>query len=305
MGLARGAICLLMEEARRRPFEGSVATLGRQTVLVTGTELAGLFDRFAMIPEAPIDTRGDEVDDEALLKALGFKEVHSFDYSSYEGATHLLDLNVAGPPERFVEQYDVVLDSGTMEHVFHIPNVLRNVFLMTKPGGRVIFLSPSSNHLDHGFYMFSPTFFYDYYTANGFQLETIFVVRYSPDPEESWDIYEYSPGEWRGLSLGGLDAQPYAIFFVATKTRDATWDVVPQQGYYSNGGAQYQGSDIQTEEAVAQPSGQRFHGLRAVLKNVPGARPLVRVARSLLRRKPGTPEASARKHLGMRLHARY
>jgi hypothetical protein len=49
-----------------------------------------------------------------------------------------------------VGQFDVVLDSGTIEHVFHIPDALKNVLSLAQ-GGRVICMSPSSNHVDNGF----------------------------------------------------------------------------------------------------------------------------------------------------------
>ena len=65
-----------------------------------------------------------------------------------------------------------LLDSGTLEHVFHLPNALKSVVELAKVGGRVMLLSPSSNHFDHGFYMFSPTLFYDYFSANGLRIET-------------------------------------------------------------------------------------------------------------------------------------
>ena len=50
MGIARGAIALLLDEARQRPFTGRLATLGRQTIGATAKDIAGEFRRFGAGP---------------------------------------------------------------------------------------------------------------------------------------------------------------------------------------------------------------------------------------------------------------
>jgi SAM-dependent methyltransferase len=300
VGLARGALALLLEEALQRPFSGTVATLGKQTILVGSRELEKLFAQYGVaMAREPGSKR--EIDDQDVMLALGFSEARSLDYSDYEGATDVVDLNTADLPAIHKGRYDVVLDSGTIEHVFHVPNVLKNIFDMLKPGGRVIFLAPSSNHMDHGFYMFSPTFFYDYYAANGFVVEKACVVRYNVDLSQLWYVYDYVPGAWLDLSLGGLDNHPYAIFFVATKAPGARWDVIPQQGYYSRTNAAYAGSRLAdgdrapaatapAEAVVAPPAAEPITPspissplpdprLRAIARRIPGARRVYRAAR--------------------------
>ena len=169
----------------------------------------------------------------ALFEALGFDTVQSYDYSDYEGATYLLDLNSGVVPESAVGQYDVVFDSGTIEHVFHVPNSLKTIVDMTKVGGRIILLSPSSNHLDHGFYMFSPTLFCDFFAANKLEVEKSNLMRYSPNPSAAWSVYQYRPREWDALQIGGLDGRPYLNFMVARKTADSTNSEIPQQSVYA------------------------------------------------------------------------
>jgi SAM-dependent methyltransferase len=275
MGLARGAIALLLDDA-------------------TGREVAAQFRKFDVAPRATIDPKAPELDDTLIFRALGFEELHSLDYSDFEGATHVVDLNQLGLPDQLIGYFDVVLDSGTLEHVFHVPNALANVVSMVKVGGRVIFLAPSSNHLDHGFYMFSPTFFSDYFAANGFRIEKLYVVRYSGDMDAMWEAYEYEPGRWRDLHIGGLDDAPYAIFVVATKTPQATSGVVPQQGYYADSSAAYQGSHLAKPRVPSAPQASRAGNsgkidpagssrraqVKAVLCRVPGG---LRAARTLFR----------------------
>ena len=90
MGVARGAIAFLAEEAARRPFAGKLATLGRQRIHASSAEATRQLERFGIVPRR---TFSDPLDDVALFEALGFDTVHSYDYSDYEGATSLPDLN--------------------------------------------------------------------------------------------------------------------------------------------------------------------------------------------------------------------
>lgn len=256
MGIARGAVALLLEEASRRPFHGKLATLGRQTLYTTATEIARQFEKFKVTPKGVIDAKRKDLCDEDLFGWMGFDAVESLDYSDFEGATHIIDLNKESIPSNLVEAYDVVLDSGTLEHIFHFPNALKNTLSLLKVGGRMIFLTPSSNHLDHGFYMFSPTLFADYFAVNGFRIETIYVVRYSGNLDEMWDAYAYQPGQWRDLHTGGLDDRPYAIWVVATRLERSTIDAIPQQGYYADSSPLYVGSHLAGSGAQEQTAGQ-------------------------------------------------
>jgi SAM-dependent methyltransferase len=244
VGLARGAVALLLEESQRRKFSGRVATLGVQNVYMSVDDLVKQFARFSIEPAQKIDQSSAEIDDKKLFKLLGFDSIDRIDYSDFEGAEHIVDLNKDGLPENLLGQFDAVVDSGTLEHVFHVPNALKNIISLVKVGGRIIFLSPSSNHMDHGFYMFSPTLFADYFLANKFEIDTGYVVRYSPNLADLWDVYQYDPGRWRDLHIGGLDDMPYAVFFVVTRTAESTSGIVPQQNYYADSAAFYDGARL-------------------------------------------------------------
>lgn len=297
MGIARGAIGLLLEEAKRQPFGGRLATLGRQTIYATWEEVAGQFAKRRVVPRGEVPRRGTAgLDDEALFRLMGFEAVESLDYSDFEGATHVVDLNWRELPAGLKGRFDTVLDSGTLEHVFHVPNALANILDLVKIGGRVIFLAPSSNHVDHGFYMFSPTFFRDYFLANGLRLETIYMVRYATDPSTLWDVYEYDPVAWSQVCIGGLDARPYAVFVVATRLEGSTVDAIPQQGFYASDRAAYAGSQIAGGVVAGQAGGTTTSApgpapaaghvcLRAVLARIPHALALARRVRALFRRR--------------------
>ncbi len=104
---------------------------------------------------------------------------------------------------------------------------------MLKEGGRIIHLAPSSNYVDHGFYMFSPTLFSDYYSSNNWKIKESLFIRHSRrHDKDPWNIYYYQPGCLDRLAFGGLDKGMYGIFFVAEKTRESSFDADVQQGIY-------------------------------------------------------------------------
>jgi SAM-dependent methyltransferase len=110
-----------------------------------------------------------------LLKACGASNVEAIDYSAYEGAERVWDLNVPVPAE-WHEQYDTIVDGGTLEHVFHAPVALASLMQMLKPGGRLFVSSPANNHCGHGFYQFSPEFFYRALSApQGFRVRKMML----------------------------------------------------------------------------------------------------------------------------------
>jgi len=94
-----------------------------------------------------------------VFNVLGSKRVDSLDYSAYEGATIQHDLNVP-VPEELHNQFDFILDSGTLEHVYNCQEAILSYMKMCKVGGSLVLVLPANNQMGHGFYQFSPEFFY-------------------------------------------------------------------------------------------------------------------------------------------------
>ena len=231
MGLAKGSISFLLEEKKRRPFSGYALTLGRLGVSVTYPMLTKLFDKFGF---SYTNRKKDGfVTDYDLFTALGFSCLESMDLSDYEGATIIFDLNSPDTPTNLIDRYDIIIDGGTIEHVFHLPNVFANIFRMLKVGGRIIHLSPSSGHIEHGFYMFSPTLFTDFYNTNNFRIESCELWRYdSIKPKKKWDVFDYTPDLCRAIKTDYLDKKAYGITMIATKLTQSSYRLIPQQSSY-------------------------------------------------------------------------
>jgi hypothetical protein len=96
---------------------------------------------------------------EPFFQYLGAKKVDSLDYSDFEQASIIHDMNLP-INEKFKEHFSVVIDGGTLEHVFNYPVAVKNCMEMVKIGGHLILATPGNNWLEHGLYQFSPNLFF-------------------------------------------------------------------------------------------------------------------------------------------------
>jgi hypothetical protein len=145
---------------------GDVITFGVQAVEATAAQAKMLLGiRTSNQP----DEQGSEapIQQGTLFKLLGFRSVSSIDFYPAESPTYVTDLNRPLPSELY-GRFNLVYDGGTSEHCFCTSEVLSNAVRLTKLGGRVMHHIPLNNWVDHGFYQFSPTLFFDFYEANGF-----------------------------------------------------------------------------------------------------------------------------------------
>jgi len=309
VGIAKAQTEILLRENLRRKLEGDVLQLGRQAIFLSEADMQALARKVGttlnrsgaaeLSWDKGLASRGF-LSDKSFFRLLGFSKCEALDYSDFEGADHIFDLNAEEVPPHLRNRYDFIVDGGTIEHVFHLPNTLRNIFSMLKVGGRILHISPSSNHIDHGFYMFSPTFFADYYATNKFEIDLAQVARYTPRHDvDPWLSSNYTPGCLDPVSFGGLDDAMYTVIFLATKTAESTAGVVPQQGFYNR----IYGKPESFKVAAAAPLAARKSAakrLKTLITKLPGF-PLANAVRLKLMGK--TQEAAPAKGLGLPVDA--
>jgi hypothetical protein len=242
MGFIRANTALILKEHKRRPFSGRLLSLGAPDVYFDFAYLGRLaetvhapIDRSVPVtpsPKSDFAARGC-ISGDTLFKSIGFDRIDALDCSAFEGASIVHDLNDRNLPATLRGQFDAVIDHGTIEHVFHLPNTLANIFDLLKVGGRVIHCAPSSNYVDHGFYMFSPTLFQDFYSTNEWEINDIYVVSMTNRQETEPFFYtEYEPVSFDQVSYGSLTGEMYVTITIATKTAASTGDRIPQQGFH-------------------------------------------------------------------------
>lgn len=218
---------VLFHWARGRAFSGSLLTLGRQDVTVSADEARRIADRCRFSLSGSLSGDG-ALSDDALFRALGFADLWSLDADGYEGARIIHDLNNPNPPLGAEDRFDFILDRGVSDIVFDFPACLSSLTRMVRVGGHVIHFLPSSNHVETGYVMPSPNAFSAFYRANGFRLDTLWLVR------QPWldrwpviDVYDYLDAGQRALDGVRLDEAGYQIFFVAQRLPESTHDAIP------------------------------------------------------------------------------
>ncbi|RPI71574.1 MAG: hypothetical protein EHM45_23340 [Desulfobacteraceae bacterium] len=183
------------------------------------------FARTAMIGRQTMrQADGSFASSEDLLFSLGAKEVHSFDKSGYEGATHIFDLNKP-IPATFFERYSVVLDGGSLEHIFNFPVAIKNCMEMLCVGGHYLSISPANNFFGHGFYQFGPEAYSKVFAPdNGFKMVFQAVCKSGQDAE--W----HSIGEKNHTST--TNAPLYLLTIAKRMERAAIFGKMPIQEIY-------------------------------------------------------------------------
>lgn len=242
MGFIHTNTIPLLKHAAQKPFSGKLLLLGQGDIYFNLPTLRRwaksarftLNEQIAFIPSSiPSFAAKGYPHAQTVFKMLGFESVSVLDYSAFEGADVVHDLNEE-LPDNLHEQFDMVIDHGTLEHVFDFPTGLNNVFKLLKVGGRVHFSSPSGNFFDHGFYMLQPTLYSDWLTTNNWHIDAIQVAQSTPnqETEPAW-FADYEPGMFETLSYGRMDNRLYTTQATATKLATSTGDIRPQQGAYA------------------------------------------------------------------------
>lgn len=148
--------------------------LGRQHLFPDAKCLQRIFDIQKINLEAS-KFLAENLYGEKFFSLLGAQEIDSIDYSDYEEATIVHDMNLPIPGE-LRERFSVVYDGGTLEHVFNIPQALKNSMEMVEIGGHFLQANIANNFVGHGFWQFSPELLFRVFAPeNGFQTEMILL----------------------------------------------------------------------------------------------------------------------------------
>ena len=164
MGIDIHSLQLLKHNQKNNGALGKTLTLGRLSVIL-GPKL---------LKKWTLTDQGAWGDD-LLIKHFGATEVDSIDKSNYEGAKIIWDYNLPVPQELH-HSYDAILDFGCSEHIFNVSQSFKNTADLCKVGGNILHILPADNFCGHGFYQFTPEFFFSIYSEeNGFKNTEIYL----------------------------------------------------------------------------------------------------------------------------------
>ncbi len=185
MGFEKNGAALFLKMWSEKIEFGRVLTIGRQNIHLDWDDYAKLARRL----NRPFHGEVPEYMDEVLL-SMGARTVDALDFSAYENAKLIHNLNHPIPIE-WHETYDTVFDGGSLEHVFNFPVAIANCMNLVAKGGRFVMVNMANNWCGHGFYQFSPELFFRILSSlNGFSVLEMYLSTLDgrsfrvKDPEE-------------------------------------------------------------------------------------------------------------------------
>lgn len=153
------------------------------------------------------------------------KSMSAIDFHGTEQAMRL-DLNDQIDLQR---KFNLVMNLGTVEHVFNVAQAFKTIHDHTLPGGMMVHGLPFTGWIDHGFYAFNPTFFWDLAAANNY---TILVACYTElNPLKL--IQLQSREQVLEMAKNGQVGGNSLLYVVMVRPAELLPFRVPIQGYYA------------------------------------------------------------------------
>lgn len=207
-------------------------TLGRQFRAFTQREFKKFLPQYQNIPAEKLKADFESPYAEDVFEDMYGAKLLSLDGFAHENPDIVWDLNQQ-IPEEMKEQYSCIVDGGTMEHVFNVPQLIKNCFSMLKEGGLYISMVPTNNFNGHGLYQFSPDFFYSVFSkANGMEIKDVFIVKFSAK-NKVWKINN-SPAASGERVQFDVNTQT-EIYVIAKKIGKTPEEITAQQTDYEEG----------------------------------------------------------------------
>jgi hypothetical protein len=248
MGIDIHALNFLRYAKNKSTFADTV-TIGRQGIHV-----------IEPVVRSTLKTKPDyhnEVYCENLLtEYFGASSVESIDNSAYENASIIHDMN-AQVPSSLTGRFNTIIDGGCLEHIFNIPQALKNCSIICKEGGQIIHILPANNYCGHGFWQFSPELFFSLYSAeNGYDQTEVFMADLSNT--KAW-YKVIPPSNGKRVNVRSSN-QLYVLVRTTLRTREFSHSNVQQSDY----AFEWDGL-----KASKDPSPDNRAGIKQMLERIP------------------------------------
>lgn len=232
MGLDTNGVKFLLHAKAQGVDFAKTAMIGRHRMHLTAYSLRKNLSDFGYL------LRNDEVMHllkkenryaEPFLEMLGATEIGSFDAAEYENASYICDFGLP-VAESFNDRFTVVLDVGTLEHIFNFPVAIKNCMEMISVGGHFLSVTPANNLFGHGFYQFSPELYFRVFSeVNGFKL--VQMILFEDLPNARW--FEVADPETVRQRVTLVNTRPTFLAIIAKKVDSVSiFATPPQQSDY-------------------------------------------------------------------------
>lgn len=191
MGLSVRDIKYIIKTVDKYKIQGPLLTLGNQDIYATHQQIIDWMADYNCKQSVPSSIDYSTSASTAKINAEARKYIHArtffellgipaeqyydVDKFDFDKPKILFDMQDE-VEQKLCDKFNFILDSGTLEHIFDLKQVLSNIVKMTKLNGYVLHIIPTHNFVNHGFYQCCPTLFYDFYSANGFKIVEAYTV---------------------------------------------------------------------------------------------------------------------------------
>ena len=245
---------MLLAEHLYRPITGTIVTIGRHSVGLTGEQMDRLLASMGVPRRAgaayEVDTEtmgggGSRITQESFFAAFTDARVLSLDVSAYEGADVICDLQDK-LPWKHRRTADFVYDGGSLDNIFDVAATLRNISRLLKPGGR-FFASNNGGAHPTSYLKFSADWFMDFFALNQYADCKAYICNYpgtlgmqkNPDVQCPYEtiVYSFNPyvthATGEGYDCSSVESvNRYQIYCLAEKGRRSTDHCSPIQKHY-------------------------------------------------------------------------
>lgn len=203
----------------------SVCELGNQT-LKNSKARADIYQQLNIAPSNVLSSTKD------WYLSLGFARYIAIDVNTERDAV-AMDLNVdLGQHYNFREQFDLVTNNGTGEHVFNQYMVFKNAHDLCCVGGFMVHVLPFYRWVDHGFFNYNPNLFPCLANQNGYELRELWIASSDTQYLHKLDVANLGRNKgWRSkLDLDSWESDPM-VAAVFRKVRDQPFEIPIQHLY--------------------------------------------------------------------------
>ncbi|MFN5325134.1 MAG: hypothetical protein ACK5C5_09470 [Bacteroidota bacterium] len=233
MGITKHDTVFLFHAKKSGVDFTNTAMLGRQVLYAAHSDIDACISKFGFDMKKSNQLHFKDDYSEPLFETLGANSIDSIDYSDYEGATIIADLNKPNP-SGLNQRFTCILDGGTIEHIFNFPVAIKTCMDAIKVGGFFLGVTPANNQMGHGFYQFSPELIYRVFSEeNGFRVRQLLL---SADAENSKDQEWFEVPDPKNVKSRVMlvNNKPITMRYIAEKiAQKDVFAITPQQSDYT------------------------------------------------------------------------
>ena len=221
MGILYSNAELMIKAKQKGTCFDNVLTIGHLKLFISKSKLEKLIHEFNLNIDSNL-INNIEYCDGFFKEILGTKNIQSLDYSDYENCDIMHDMNTR-IDSKYFEKFDIVIDGGSLEHIFNFPVAISNCMNMIKKGGSFFSFTMANNHMGHGFYQFSPELFFRVFDdRNGFNVTNLLLEKHKyPGAElnQNTKIFQVKDPILVGERVGLVTSSPVLMMIQAKRIK--------------------------------------------------------------------------------------